>query len=85
MKFYEIIRGVDLNRNWGYKWGTVSLLDNPQVKYYFKNIIIKKGYFDYILNSLKQNRLYNKETIAALNYEIYTTTVFHTSLPFYLI
>jgi len=23
-------RGVDLNRNWGYKWGTVSLLDNPQ-------------------------------------------------------
>ena len=46
MKFYEIIRGVDLNRNWGYKWGTVSLLDNPQVKHYFKNIIIKKGYFD---------------------------------------
>ncbi len=30
--FFLIYRGVDLNRNFGYKWGKVGLLENPQVK-----------------------------------------------------
>ena len=30
--FFIICRGVDLNRNFGYKWGKVGLLENPQVK-----------------------------------------------------